>query len=310
MDSTRRIIVAGGGSKQYWRDLWRYRGLLYFLAWRDIAVHYKQTVIGVAWALLRPLATVAVFVFVFSKLAGMKSDEDIQSRVIPYTLLVLAAMLPWQMFANALGQCGNSLLANANLVSKVYFPRLLLPLSAVAVSLIDFLITLAATAVVMAYEGVAPSWRVLTLPFFVVLAAAAALAFGIWLAALSVRYRDFRHVTPFLIQFGLFLSPVGFSSSRVPEQYSLLYGLNPLVGVIDGFRWALLDTAKLDLVSLVLSVVLVGAVLLSGIWYFRKTEPHVRRRDLDPLIERRAARRQPAGGSSHRRADAAPLAKK
>jgi len=270
--STRVVIEAGRASAQYWRDLWRYRELLFFLAWRDIAVHYKQTVIGVAWALLRPLATVVVFVFVFSKLAGMESDKNAQGCMIPYNLLVLAAMLPWQMFANALARCGDSLVGNANLVSKVYFPRLLLPLSAVAVTLVDFLITLAATAVLMAYEGVAPSWRVLTLPFFVVLAAAVALAVGIWLAALSVRYRDFRHVTPFLIQFGIFLSPVGYSSTQVLEKYGPLYGLNPLVGVIDGFRWALLDTARLDLVSLGLSVVLVGVVLVSGVWYFRNTE--------------------------------------
>jgi lipopolysaccharide transport system permease protein len=264
--STQIVIEAGRGAAQYWRDLWRYRELLYFLAWRDIVVHYKQTLIGVAWALLRPLATVMVFVLVFSKLAGLPSDG------VPYPLLVLAAMLPWQLFANALTQCGGSLLINANLVSKVYFPRLLLPMSAVAVSLVDFLITLAALAGLMAWYGVAPSWRVLTLPFFVALAAALALGVGLWLAALSVRYRDIRHLTPFLVQFGLYLSPVGFSSSVVPAPYRLLFGLNPMVGVIDGFRWAILDTAPLDGGALLLSLLLIALALTAGIWFFRKTE--------------------------------------
>lgn len=264
--TTRIVLEAGRGASQYWRDLWRYRELLYFLAMRDIVVHYKQTVIGVAWALLRPLATVLVFVLVFSKLAGLPSDG------VPYPLLVLAAMLPWQLFANSLTQSGGSLLANANLVSKVYFPRLLLPLAAVAVSLVDFLITLAALAALMTWYGITPSWRVLTLPFFIAVAAALALGVGLWLAALSVRYRDIRHVTPFLVQFGLYLSPVGFSSSLVPEDYRLLYSLNPMVGVIDGFRWALLDTASLDLASLMLSLLLIAAVLAGGIGLFRKTE--------------------------------------
>jgi lipopolysaccharide transport system permease protein len=262
----RIVIEAGRTAAQYWLDLWRYRELLYFLAWRDIIVHYKQTLIGVAWALVRPLATALVFVLVFSNLAGLPSDG------VPYPLLVMAAMLPWQLFANALAQSGGSLLANANLVSKVYFPRLLLPMSAVAVSLVDFLITLIAMVGLMAYYGVSPTWRVLTLPLFVAVAATLALGVGLWLTALSVRYRDIRHVTPFLLQFGLYLSPVGYSSSLVPEHYRLLFGLNPMVGVIDGFRWALLDNATLQPAELALSLVLIGLILASGIWYFRHTE--------------------------------------
>jgi lipopolysaccharide transport system permease protein len=264
--AVRIVIEAGRGAAQYWRDLWRYRELLYFLAWRDIIVHYKQTLIGVAWALLRPLATVAAFVLVFSKLAGLPSDG------VPYPLLVLAGMLPWQLFANALTKSGESLLGNANLVSKVYFPRLILPFSAVAVSLVDFLITLGALAALMLWYGLLPTWRVLTLPFFVAVACALALGIGLWFAALSVRYRDIRHATPFLVQFGLYLSPVGFSSALVPPHYRLLFGLNPMVGVIDGFRWSLLDTAALDLGSVALSLALIAAVLASGIWFFRKTE--------------------------------------
>ncbi len=265
--ATQIVIEAGRGAAQYWRDLWRYRELLVFLAWRDVVVHYKQTVIGVAWALLQPLATVMVFVLVFSKLAGLPSE-----RSAPYPLLVLAGMLPWQLFANSLTQCGGSLLANANLVSKVYFPRLILPLSAVAVSLVDFLITLAALAGLMLWYGIAPTWRIVTLPFFITVAAALALGVGLWLAALSVRYRDIRHVTPFMVQFGLYLSPVGFSSSLVPEKYRLLFGLNPMAGVIDGFRWALLDTAALDLLPFALSLCLIAAILTSGTWFFRHTE--------------------------------------
>jgi lipopolysaccharide transport system permease protein len=263
---SRIIIEAGRGAAQYWRDLWRYRELLYFLAWRDVIVHYKQTVIGVAWALLRPLATVAAFVLVFSKLAGLPSDG------VPYALLVLAAMLPWQLFASALTKSSESLLGNSNLVSKVYFPRLILPLSAVVVSLVDFVITLGALAALMLWYQVVPTWRLLTMPIFVAIACTLALGVGLWFAALSVRYRDIRHVMPFLVQFGLYISPVGYSSSLVPEQYRLLFGLNPMVGVIDGFRWALFGAATIDPASFALSIGLIAAIVLSGVWFFRKTE--------------------------------------
>jgi lipopolysaccharide transport system permease protein len=262
----RIVIEAGRSAAQYWRDLWRYRELLYFLAWRDIIVHYKQTVIGVAWALLRPLATMLVFVIVFSMLAGLSSGD------IPYPLLVLAAMLPWQLFANAVGKSSSSLLGNANLVSKVYFPRLILPLSAVMVSLVDFVITLAVMAGMMLWYQYPPGWQIVALPVFVAMSAALALGAGLWLGALSVRYRDIVHVTPFLLQFGLYLSPVGFASSLVPERFRVLYSLNPMVGIIEGFRWSLLGSDTLDLTSLALSLVLIAGLVASGIWYFRRTE--------------------------------------
>ena len=221
------VIEAGRTERHYWRDLWRYRELFYFLAWRDILVRYKQTVIGVLWALLRPLLTIGVFTVVFGKLANLPSDG------VPYPILVCAAMLPWQFFANAFSEAGNSLIANTNLISKVYFPRLVIPASAVIVSLVDFLISLIILAGLMIWYGVTPDWRVLTLPVFVLIALAAAMGAGLWIAALNVKYRDFRYVVPFIVQFGLYVSPVGFSSSIVPEQWRLLYSLNPLVGVIE-----------------------------------------------------------------------------
>jgi lipopolysaccharide transport system permease protein len=261
----RIVIEAGRGSAQYWRDLWRYRELLYFLAWRDIIVHYKQTVIGVAWTLLRPLATVAAFVLVFGKLAKLDTGE------VPYPLLVLAGMLGWQLFATALTKSGESLLGNANLVSKVYFPRLILPLAGVLTSLVDFVITLAAVAVLMPLYSTLPTWRIVLLPVFALLACALALGVGVWFAALSVRYRDVRHVTPFLIQFGLYISPVGFATALVPDRYLLVYSLNPMVGIIDGFRWSLLAD-PFDPTRLAVSVIGIACVLATGIWYFRKTE--------------------------------------
>jgi lipopolysaccharide transport system permease protein len=271
MNNTRIVIEAGRTAAQYWRDLWRYRELLYFLAWRDIAIHYKQTVLGAAWALVRPLSTVLVFVLVFNKVAQIQSPVE----GLPYTLFVLAAMLPWQLFSSSLSQVSNSLVANSNLVSKVYFPRLVLPLSAVGVSLVDFVITLAAMFGLMAFFGVAPTWRILTLPFFLAVSVIAALGAGLWLGALCVRYRDVRHITPFLVQFGLFISPVAYGTQMVLAKipgYELLYQLNPMVGVIDGFRWALLHAAPLDWPSMGLSILLNLALLASGIWYFRKTE--------------------------------------
>lgn len=264
--ATRIVIEAGRGAAQYWRDLWRYRELLYFLAWRDVVVHYKQTVIGVAWTLLRPLATVAAFVVVFGKLARLDTGE------VPYPLLVLAGMLPWQLFAGAHTKAGESLLGNANLISKVYFPRLILPVSAVLVSLVDFVITIIALAALMLWYNVVPTWRAAALPLFTAMTCALALGVGLWLGALSVRYRDIRHVMPFLVQFGLYISPVGFASSLVPERFRVWYSLNPMVGIIDGFRWALLDKAMLDPTSVVLSFAVIACMLASGIWFFRKTE--------------------------------------
>lgn len=261
------IIEPGEGAKQYWRDLWRYRELFYFLSWRDILVRYKQTVIGVAWSVIRPLLTMVVFTVVFGKLAKMPSGGA------PYPILVYAAMLPWQFFANSLSECSNSLIANANMLTKIYFPRLIVPTSAVIVSLVDFLISFVILAVLMVWYRFLPDWRIVTLPFFLLLALLAALGFGLWLAALNVKYRDFRYVVPFIVQFGLYISPVGFSSSVVPEKWRLLYSLNPMVGVIDGFRWAILGKGvQLYMPGLLLSVALTLLVFIFGLRYFRKTE--------------------------------------
>lgn len=261
------VIEAGRAERHYWKDLWRYRELFYFLAWRDILVRYKQTTIGLAWALLRPLLTMLVFTLVFSKLAKLPSDG------VPYPILVFAALLPWMFFANAFTEAGNSLISNANMISKVYFPRLVLPTSAVIVSFTDFLISAAIMAVLMVWYGYVPDWHIITLPLFILVAFAAAMGAGLWIAALNVKYRDFRYVIPFIVQLGLYISPVGFSSNIVPEQWRLLYSINPMVGVIDGFRWAILGgTTPLYWPGFLISLALVFAIFVTGIFYFRKTE--------------------------------------
>ncbi len=261
------VVEAGRTERHYWRDLWRYRELLYFLAWRDILVRYKQTAIGVAWAVLRPVLTMLILVVVFGKIAGLPSEG------VPYPVLVFAAMLPWQFFANAFAEAGNSLIGNANVISKVYFPRLVIPASAVIACLVDFLISGALLALLMVWYGVVPDWRIITLPVFILLAIAAAIGAGLWIAALNVKYRDFRYVIPFIVQLGLYVSPVGFSSSVIPEPWRLLYSLNPMVGVIDGFRWALLGgEPHVYWPGFFLSTVLVGAVAVIGTVYFRRTE--------------------------------------
>jgi lipopolysaccharide transport system permease protein len=261
------IIEAGSIESQYWKDLWRYRELFYFLAWRDILVRYKQTAIGITWALIRPFLTMAVFTVVFGQLAKLPDQG------VPYPILVFAGMLPWQFFSNALSECSNSLVGNANLISKVYFPRLIVPTSAVIVSFVDFLFSGMILLGLMAYYNFVPDWRILTLPFFILITFAASMGVGLWLAALTVQYRDFRFVVPFIIQFGLYISPVGFSSSIVPQQWRLLYSINPIVGVIDGFRWAILGgETTLYMPGFLLSLGLVFLLLWSGIWYFRKME--------------------------------------
>jgi len=261
------IIEAGRTESQYWQDLWRYRELFYFLAWRDILVRYKQTAIGIAWALIRPFLTMVVFTVVFGKLAKLDDGS------VPYPILVFSALLPWQFFSNALSECSNSLIANSNLLSKVYFPRLIIPTSAVVVSFVDFLISGMILLGLMAWFNFVPSWRILTLPVFIVIACAASMGAGLWLAALNVKFRDFRFVVPFIVQFGLYISPVGFSSSIVPEQWRLIYALNPMVGVIDGFRWAILGgNYSLHPLGFTLSLLIVFLLLVSGVWYFRKTE--------------------------------------
>ncbi len=262
------VIEAGRSESQYWKDLWRYRELFYFLAWRDILVRYKQTVIGIAWALIRPFLTMVVFTIVFSLLAKLPSEGN-----APYPIMVFAALLPWQFFSNALSECSNSLISNANLISKVYFPRLIVPASAVIVSFVDFLVSGMILLALMAWYNFVPSWRILTLPAFTLIAFALSMGAGLWLAALNVKYRDFRYVVPFILQFGLYISPVGFSSTIVPEKWRWVYSLNPMVGVIDGFRWAIIGgQTKISWSGFTISVGLVALLLLGGIWYFRKTE--------------------------------------
>ena len=264
---TELVIEAGRTEGQYWKDIWHYRELFYFLAWRDILVRYKQTVIGIAWSLIRPLLTMVVFTVIFGKLAKLPSEG------VPYPVLVFVALLPWQFFANSFSESSNSLIGNANLLSKVYFPRIILPVSTVIVSLVDFFISFIFLAALMVWYQFLPDWRIITLPFFLILASLASFGFGLWIAALNVKYRDFRYVVPFFIQFGLYVSPVGFSSSIIPGKWRLLYSINPMVGVIDGFRWALLgQNIQLYWPGFLLSIGLTLLVFLSGLRYFRKTE--------------------------------------
>jgi len=230
-------------------------------------VRYKQTVIGLAWTVLRPLLTMLVFTVIFGKLAKLPSDGA------PYPVLVFAAMLPWQFFANALTECSGSLITNANLVSKIYFPRVIVPASAVVVSFVDFVISAVMLGVLMIGYRVLPDWRIVTLPLFTLIAFAAAMGAGLWLAALTVKYRDFRYVVPFMVQFGLYISPVGFTSSIVPSNWRLLYSMNPMVAVIDGFRWALFGgNPDLYWPGFLVSLGVVLALLVSSIWYFRRVE--------------------------------------
>ncbi|MGO8787568.1 MAG: ABC transporter permease [Terriglobia bacterium] len=261
------IIEAGRTEREYWRDLWRYRELFYFLAWRDLLVRYKQTYAGVAWSLIRPLLTMVVLTVVFGKLGKMPSGG------VPYPLLVICGTLPWQFFSTAMSESGNSLVGNSNLISKVYFPRLVIIVSSVITSFVDFLISAVFVVLLMIWYRFPPPAALLFLPFFVLLAFGASLGVGLWISALMVEYRDFRFIVPFMVQFGLYISPVGFQSSIVPAKFRLLYGLNPMVGVIDGFRWCLLG-AKSGVYWLGLGIAVIDVIVLmaSGIWYFRKTE--------------------------------------
>lgn len=262
------VIEANRTEQQYWKDLWRYRELFYFLAWRDILVRYKQTAIGIAWALIRPFLTMVVFTIVFGGLAKLPSEG------IPYPILVFSGMLPWNFFAGALSESSNSLITNANLISKVYFPRLIVPTSAVIVSFVDFLISGIILIGLMAWYDFVPGWQILTLPIFIAIAFAASMGVGLWLAALNVEYRDFRYIVPFIVQFGLYISPVGFSTNVVPQQWRLLlYFLNPMAGVIDGFRWAIIgENFQINWPGFSISIGIIICLVISGIWYFRKTE--------------------------------------
>jgi lipopolysaccharide transport system permease protein len=268
MEHFELILAPGRADKHYWRDLWRFRELFQVLAWRDISVRYKQTVIGVTWALIRPLLTMIVFTVVFGSVAKLQSDGT-----APYALLVYAGMLPWQFFATGLSEASGSLVANANLISKVYFPRLIVPTATVVVAFVDFAISFAILLGLMVWYQFAPDWRILFLPFFVVLAFFISLGPALWITTLNVKYRDFRYVIPFIVQFGLYVSPVGFSSQVISTEYRLLYALNPMVGVIDGFRWCLLaGQSILPLQSVGISIA--GAVFFMwlGIRHFRKME--------------------------------------
>lgn len=260
------VIEPGLAAAHYWRDLWRYRELMAFLAWRDVAVRYKQTAIGIAWALIRPGLTLAVFV-AFRRMVGVRQAD------VPDAIFVFAAVLPWQFFSTALSETSASLIGNTSLISKVYFPRLIIPLASITTCFVDFLIMLAMLAVLMAWYGVMPALPLLALPLFILLAALLSLGLGLLLGALTVTYRDFRYVVPFLVQLGIFISPIAFSTSQVPASWRSLYSLNPLVGIIDGFRWSILGgRTPIDPELVAASIAMTAALLVLGVWHFRHTE--------------------------------------
>ncbi len=270
IDSAGRVLVLepGRAEQHYWRDIWAYRQLFLILAWRDLAVRYKQTVIGVAWALIRPVLTMVVFTVVFGKIAKLPSEGG-----APYALMVFAGMLPWTFFSTALSEASHSLIGNSNLIGKVYFPRLIVPTAAVVVAFVDFLVSFAILLALMFWYHFLPPWQIMLLPLFILLAFLASLGPGLWITALNVKYRDFRYVIPFLVQFGLYISPVGFSSRIVPAQWQLLYSLNPLVGIIDGFRWCSLGGGSAPYwPSVYLSIAVTGVFVWFGLSTFRKME--------------------------------------
>jgi lipopolysaccharide transport system permease protein len=262
------VIEAGRSERHYWRDLWRYRELFRVLAWRDLAVRYKQTVIGVLWAIVRPFLTMLVFTIIFGRIARLPTDGN-----APYALMVFAGILPWTFFSTGLSEASNSLINNANLISKVYFPRLIVPTATVVVAFVDFLISFCIMVMLMVWYRFWPNWHIIVLPAFAFLVFLASIGPALWITSLNVKYRDFRYVIPFIVQFGLYVSPVGFSSSVVPAQWRVLYSLNPMVGVIDGFRWCLLGQATdLFLPGIVSSVAVTVFFLWFGVYRFRKTE--------------------------------------
>ena len=262
------VLEPGRSERHYWRDLWEYRELFAILAWRDLAVSYKQTVIGVAWAVIRPLLTMVIFTIVFGKIAKLPSAGS-----APYPVMVFAGMLPWFLFSTILGDASNSIVANAGLIGKVYFPRLIVPVAAGVVSLVDFCVNLALMFGMMVWYSFAPDWHILFLPAFIVLAVLCALGPALTITSLNVKYRDFRYIIPFILQFGLYVSPVGFTSAIVPDRWRFWYNINPLVGVIDGFRWCLLGgESQLYLPGFVLSLAVIAALLWLGIATFRRTE--------------------------------------
>ena len=260
------VLKPGRAEKNYWKDIWRYRELFYILSWRDIKVRYKQTVLGAAWSIIRPLLTTIIFTIVFSKIAKLSNPGN-----APYALMVFAGMLPWQFFSNALSESSNSLVGNANLITKVYFPRLIIPASSVITSLVDFGISFGILIIMMFWYHYIPSWHIVFLPVFILLAFVCAFGVGLYLTAVNVKYRDFRYIIPFIIQFGLYITPVGFSSSLISEKWKLLYSINPMVGVIDGFRWCILGDA-MNWNTFIFSVLISFLFLFLGVVYFRKME--------------------------------------
>ena len=262
------IIEPGRTEKNYWRDLWRYRELFYILSLRDIKVRYKQTIIGAAWSIIRPLLTMIVFTVVFDKLAKLPTEGT-----TPYAIMVFAGLLPWQFFSNALTECSNSLIGNTNLISKVYFPRLIIPASSIITSFIDFLISFVIMIGLIIYYQFMPSWQILFLPVYIIIAFLASFGAGLWLTTMNVKFRDFRYIVPFIVQLGIYISPVGFSSSIVPEKWRLLYSLNPMVGVIDGFRWCILGAeSTIYIPGFILSLGVILLLMWYAIRHFRKME--------------------------------------
>ena len=262
------IIEANRSERHYWLDLWHYRELFKVLAWRDLSVRYKQTVIGVLWALIRPFLTMLILTIIFGHIARLPTDGN-----APYALMVFAGILPWTFFSASLSEASNSLIINTNLISKVYFPRLIVPIATIVVSFVDFLISFCILLVLMGWYQFLPDWRMILLPVFALLALVASVGPSLWIASLNVKYRDFRYIIPFIVQFGLYVSPVGFSSSVVPEQWLLWYSLNPMVGIIDGFRWCILGgQTQLYLPGLAMSVGVTMLFLWLGIRQFRKLE--------------------------------------
>jgi lipopolysaccharide transport system permease protein len=262
------VIEPGRTEKNYWSDLWQYRELFLVLAWRDVSVRYKQTIIGIAWAIVRPFLTMIVFTIVFGRMAKLPSDGS-----APYALMVIAAMLPWSLFSSALSESSNSLISNTNLIGKVYFPRLIIPAATLVTAAIDFLISFIVLIGMMVYYQFTPGWHMLLLPLFIILALLASLGPGLWITALNVKYRDFRYIIPFVVQFGLYVSPVGFSSRNVPEQWRMLFNLNPMVGVIDGFRWCILGgNSPIYMPGFLLCLAIIAFFLWLGVSRFRKME--------------------------------------
>ncbi len=266
---THRIVLTpGAAQKRYWRDIWKFRELLFILAWRDVSVRYKQTAIGIIWALLRPLLTMVIFTMIFSKVAGLPSTGS-----APYALMVLSGMLPWMLFSSSLGDASNSLISNANLISKVYFPRMIITIASMIVAVVDFMLSFLVLLLIMLVYQYWSGWQILLMPCFVILAVLASLGPSLLISSLNVKYRDFRYIIPFVMQLGIYISPVGFASNLVPEKWRMLYSLNPMVGVIDGFRWCILGgDSAIHWPSLVVSLVVIVLFLVLGIWTFRKNE--------------------------------------